>query len=105
MPRENAYQAGLIRRICKRFPECFVEKSDSALRQGIPDLTVFFPGGFWAKLEVKANTNAPRQPNQEFYIEKFDKMCFAAFICPENEEAVLNELEQEYETRRPTRLS
>lgn len=97
MPRENSYQAGLIRRLQQRFPGCHVEKSDSALRQGIPDLSVFLPGGFWAKLEVKANMNAPRQPNQEYYIRKFDEMCFARFICPENEEAVLNELQQAYE--------
>jgi hypothetical protein len=103
--RENAYQAKLIRRIYERFPGCFVEKSDSALKQGIPDLSIFFPGGFWAKLEVKSDVNADHQPNQDFYIQKFEEMCFAAFIYPENEEAVLHELEQEYEAHRAARLS
>jgi hypothetical protein len=104
LPRENAYQAGLIRRILKRFPGCFVEKSDSGLRQGIPDLNVLFPGGFWAKLEVKADENAPHQPNQEYYIRMFSEMCFAAFIYPENEEAVLSDLQQALEDCWASRL-
>ena len=98
--RENHYQASLIKRIEARFPGCFVEKADAALIQGIPDLTVYFPGGFWAKLEVKASRNAEHQPNQDFYVDKFSKMSYAAFIYPENEDAVLDELEQVLQARR-----
>lgn len=96
--RENVYQAQLIKRIKNRFPGCVVLKNDSALVQGIPDLTILWRF-MWAALEVKTHADAEHQPNQEYYIDLFDAMSFAAFIYPENEEAVLNELEQEFETR------
>ncbi len=101
---ESKYQAQLIKRIYKRFPDCLVLKNDSALVQGIPDLTVLWRIT-WAALEVKAHANADYQPNQDFYIAKLDEMSFAAFIFPENEEAVLNELQQEFENRWAARLS
>lgn len=96
--RENRYQASLIKRIYKRLPGCLVLQNDSALVQGIPDLTVLWRIT-WAALEVKTSEEAPHQPNQDFYIDKLDGMSFAAFIYPANEEAVLNELQQEFENR------
>ena len=101
--RENQYQAQLIKRIYKRFPGCLVLKNDSALVQGIPDLTILWRET-WAVLEVKASQDADHQPNQDFYVNKLDEMSFAAFIYPENEEAVLNELQQEFENRWAARL-
>jgi hypothetical protein len=44
-------------------------------------------------LEVKASTKASHQPNQDYYVEKLDYMGFARFVYPENEAAVLNELD------------
>jgi hypothetical protein len=104
-PRESKYQGELIRRIYERFPECQVLKNDSGYLQGIPDLTILFDGGVWAVLEVKRSIDEPFQPNQEFYLGKLAGWSFAATIYPENEEAVLNELQQKYETRRAARLS
>lgn len=100
---ESRYQAGLIKRIKKRFPECDVEKYDGYI-QGIPDLLLLFPYGFWARLEVKASESAPLQPNQQYYVDRFRLMSFCEFIYPENEEAVLNELQQAYENHREARL-
>lgn len=93
---EGAYKTELTKRIIKRFGRdvCEVIVLDS--RQGLPDRLVVFKGGFWAFLEAKISATATRQPNQPYYIERFGRMCFAAFIYPENEEAVLNELAEEY---------
>jgi len=102
--RESQYQAQLIKRISKRFPGCEILKNDSALKQGIPDLTILWYG-CWAMLEVKISEDAPHQPNQDFYVKKLGEMSFAAFIYPENEEAVLNELEEEFQNHRTARLS
>lgn len=103
--RENQYQAQLIKRIKDRFPGCVVLKNDSALIQGIPDLTVLWYR-MYAVLEVKTHADADHQPNQDYYVDLFDEMSFAAFIFPENEEAVLNELEKEFrKARRSARLS
>lgn len=103
---EGEYKTRLTKKILDRFPgRCIVVRLDSALKQGIPDMAVLFEGGFWAALEAKISVNARRQPNQPFYVKKLDDMCFAAFICPENEEAVLNELQQEFEISWASRLS
>jgi len=44
-------------------------------------------------LEVKASETSPEQPNQGYYVEKMNRMSFAAFIFPENEEEVLTALQ------------
>lgn len=106
--RENTYQAALIKRIYNRFPGCIVEKNDTAHQQGVPDLTILFDGGMWAMLEVKSSEHArynDLQPNQEWYVEKMNEMAFCRFIYPENEKAVLDELEEEYATYRAARFS
>ncbi len=101
---EAAYQAQLIKRIKGRFPDCIVTKNDSAHKQGIPDLTIFF-NDMWAMLEVKAHANASIRPNQKYFVERLDTMSFAAFIYPENEEDVLDELQSTFESRRGPRIS
>lgn len=93
--RENQYQAKLIRRIKSEYPEAVVLKNDASYIQGIPDLIVLFPG-FWAALEVKASPAANVQPNQGYYVDKMDRMSFAAFIFPENEEEVLRAMDHAY---------
>lgn len=103
---EGKYKTQLTARIKKRFgSRCMVVRLDANLRQGIPDMLLLFEGGFWAALEGKAHEKAPHRPNQPYYVDLMCKLSFAAFIYPENEEAVLNELEEEYENHRATRLS
>lgn len=95
----NGYSNRLRRTLKERFPESMVVKNDPTSNfQGVPDLTIFYHDR-WAMLEVKANAKAKRQPNQEHYVEKFNEMSFCAFICPENEEEVLNDLQLAFQTR------
>lgn len=101
---ERNYQARLIRRLRREFPGCVILKNDASYIQGIPDLTLLF-GRHWAMLEVKASANAPVQPNQEFHVEGLNKMSFAAFIHPENEEDVIRELQRAFQPRRAARIS
>jgi hypothetical protein len=104
MVRESRFEAHVIRRLNRDFPGCFVVKNDSGLIQGIPDRTVFFEDK-WAMLEVKESANAPEQPNQGYYVELFDRMSFAAFIYPENEEDVFDALQRTFQPRRVARVS
>ena len=97
--RENAYQAYLKGLIETSFPGAIVIKNDSGYLQGIPDLLVLYKTR-WAMLEVKPRANAAEQPNQRYYVDLFDGMSFAAFIYPENEEDVLNDLQQVFASRR-----
>lgn len=103
MAKESKFQAGLIKELKDRFPDCMVLKNDPNYIQGIPDLMVLC-GDKWAALEVKKDASAHHQPNQDFYVERMDKMSFSRFICPENKEEVLNELQQTFEPRRKTRI-
>lgn len=89
--KENEYQSKLIKKIEKLLPGCLILKNDSNYIQGIPDLSIFY-NRHWAMLEVKRNHRAKIQPNQTYYISATNKMSFARFIFPENEEKVLEEL-------------
>ena len=102
--REGEYQTKLIKKLRKMFPDCIVLKNDSGYLQGIPDLVVFYQDR-WAMLEVKTSSRAHIQPNQEHYVYILNEMSFAAFIYPENEEAILDELQFALEPRRAARLS
>lgn len=96
---ENKYQSDLIKRIKARFPDCEVLKNDAQYIQGIPDLTVLTEDG-WALLETKREPKAARQPNQEYYVDRFNGLGFAAFIDPTNEEEILDALQRSFEIRR-----
>ena len=90
--KENEYQSGLIKRIGKRLPGCIVLKNDPEYMQGVPDLLVLWNNN-WAMLECKKSAKAKHRPNQDYYIDLMNRMSFASFIFPENEEKVLNEME------------
>lgn len=104
MARESRFQTHLIKRLGEMFPGCFISKMDPEYTQGIPDLLILWRK-HWAMLEVKAEANATQQPNQAWYVSELNKMSFAAFIYPENEEEVLRGLEQAFRPARSTRVS
>lgn len=93
MPSERDFQASLIKKIMDIFPDAIVLKNDPNYCQGIPDLIILHSDR-WAALECKKNSRSPRQPNQEYYVDILDKMSYASFVSPENEEEVLHELQQ-----------
>jgi hypothetical protein len=93
---ERDFQANLIRELKTMFPGCMVMKLDSGYIQGIPDLLVLFKNR-WATLECKKVSGAKKQPNQEYYVGRMNEMSFSRFICPENKEEVLYELQQTFE--------
>lgn len=94
---ESGFQDKLRKELEALFPGCMLFKMEQI--QGIPDLLILW-NDKWATLECKRFTKAKRQPNQEHYVELMDKMSFSRFICPENKEDVLRELQQAF---RPTR--
>ena len=88
---EREYQPTLIKRIEKLFPGCLIQKNDPNYRQGVPDLLILFRSR-WALLEVKKSENEPPRPNQPWYVQWAQDNSFGAFIYPENDDEVLNEL-------------
>lgn len=91
---ESGFQDRLKNKLEDRFPGCMVLKQESV--QGIPDLLVLYEDK-WASLECKKSATAKRQPNQEYYVDKMNKMSFSRFICPQNEEEVLNDLQSTFQ--------
>lgn len=92
MKSETAYRRELCARIQKRWPRCEILLNDPRRRQGILDIIILFDR-CWAMLELKRETNASHRPNQDYYVDKFNGMSFAAFIYPENEDEVLDDLQ------------
>lgn len=95
MARERQFQAKLIYRLHEMLPGCIVLKNDANYIQGLPDLTVLWKDR-WAFLECKRSLNAQKRPNQQYFVDRGNEMSFARFICPENEEEVLNDLQQAF---------
>ena len=93
---ESRFQSKLIKELKNLFPGCIVMKSDPGYLQGVPDLLVLFRDK-WATLECKQSASAKKQPNQEYYVGKMNEMSFSRFICPENKEEVLYELQQSFD--------
>lgn len=101
---ERVFQAKLIKEIKALFPSCIVLKNDEGYLQGIPDLLILYKNT-WAALEVKRNITARRQPNQKYYVDTLDNMSFASFVCPENKEDILDELQLAFSPSRRARIS
>ncbi len=101
---ESRYQAKVIKKLKLMFPHCIIMNTDTQYQQGFPDLIILFEE-YWASLEVKASASAPKQPNQDYFLERLGEMSFAARIYPENEEEVLNALQQAFRPPRRARVS
>lgn len=102
--RESQYQAKLVKKLELMFPGCMVLKNNPNHLQGVPDLLVLYYGT-WGALEVKLALDGKIQPNQSHYVARMDELSFASFICPENEEEVLNELQHALTSGRQARIS
>lgn len=102
--KEGVYQSKLIQKLKVMFPEGLILKNDAQYLQGVPDVLILLHGT-WGALEVKLALDSEIQPNQSYYVDKMDQMSFAAFICPENEEKVLYDLQCALAPRRKTRVS
>ena len=90
---ESGFQDRLIEKLKKLFPGCMVFKMENP--QGIPDLLILYEKK-WASLECKQFAGAKKQPNQDYYVGRMNEMSFSRFICPENKEEVLHELQQAF---------
>lgn len=101
---ERDFQPKVIKELKKRFPGSIVTKLDANYIQGIPDLLILYEDR-WATLETKKDISAKKRPNQDYYVDKMNKMSFSAFIHPDNMEEVLSELQRSFEADRSARVS
>ena len=90
---ESKFQKELIDEVKERYPGCIALKNDSSYMQGFPDWTILYKDK-WAVLEVKKERGAHKQPNQEYYVDKLNKMGgFSRFVFPENKDEVLEDMD------------
>lgn len=90
---ESKFQKELIDEVKERYPGCVALKNDSGYTQGFPDWTILYKDK-WAVLEVKKERGAHKQPNQEYYVDKLNKMGgFSRFVFPENKDEVLEDMD------------
>lgn len=90
---ESKFQKELIGDLETLLPGALIYKNEST--QGLPDLTVLW-NEHWALLECKKSEKASHQPNQDYYVDRANKMSFSRFIYPENKQEVLDELQQAF---------
>lgn len=88
---ESGFQDRLRDELKELFPGCWIFKMDQI--QGMPDLLVLYKDK-WALLENKKSAKAKHQPNQDYYVDLFNKLSFSRFIFPENKDQVLKELKK-----------
>lgn len=91
--KESQFQKKLINKLKIIFPDCVIMKQDAKYNQGIPDLVIFYKEKY-AMLEVKQSATANHQPNQDYYIQKFNNWSYASFVYPENLDVVLKDLQE-----------
>ena len=95
--RENKFQLSLRKELEDLFPGCIVLHNEAQYIQGFPDLLILFENK-WAALECKRSSSSSHRPNQDYYIDLLNSMSYASFICPENKEEVLNELQYAFQS-------
>lgn len=95
MKKESEFQSRLIKDIKSKYPDSIVLKNDPRYLQGVPDL-IILNGPRWAALECKRTESSTKRPNQDYYVEKMNKMSFARFVCPKNKEAVLDAMDKAF---------
>lgn len=91
--KESKFQEKLIKELKIIFPSSIVLKNDPNYLQGFPDITIL-NGNKWAALECKKSDSEPHQPLQDYYVNLLDSMSYASFVCPENKEVVLDEIQR-----------
>lgn len=104
MARESQFEHDLIEELLELYPGAVILKNNANFFQGIPDRLILYKDR-WAAFEVKDRPTAKHQQNQDYYIDLFNKMSFAAFVYPQNKEWFLNELQQALRPSRRARLS
>ena len=90
---ESGFQDRLVKKLKTILPGCMIFKMEQF--QGIPDLLILYKDN-WFSLECKKSISAHHQPNQDYYVDLMNSMSFSRFICPENEQEVLDEILQTF---------
>jgi hypothetical protein len=87
---ESKFKRQLEKDILALYPDAEIVKNNT--RQGFPDITIYWREHF-ALVETKDECGAHYQPNQNWYIEKFQQYTPSYSVYPENKEEFLHDLQ------------
>lgn len=93
--REHLFQKSVKQEIIDIFPSCVIHKNPTGVHDGFPDLVCYL-GDTWFMLECKRSKDEEHQPNQDWWVDRLNKMSYASFIFPENREEVFCQLRQKF---------
>lgn len=96
---ESKFKADTLTAIRDMLPGCIIIHGNANSVQGIPDTLILYFNQ-WAGLEFKKTEKSIHQPNQDIYVDMFNDWSFAAFIFPDNQREVLEQLSK-FMTFRP----
>ena len=96
---ESKFQKDFIDEAKERNPGLSAWKKDASYIKAIQDWTLIYEDK-WAVLEMKKERGAHKQPNQEYYVNKLDKMSFSRFVFPENRDEVFEDLDRFFKRKR-----
>ena len=102
--RESKFQGEFIKTLRRLFPDAIIVKGNADYLQGVPDILMLI-GNTWAAFECKRSRDEEYRPNQRYYVGKMHDMSYAAFVYPENEDDVLNDLQRTFRPSRQARVS
>lgn len=90
---ETKFKATFLKMVKDEFPDCIILRTDPTHIRGIADI-VILNNDKWVALEFKDYEDAPKQPNQPYYISKMDGMSYASFVYPENSREVFRAIQR-----------
>lgn len=96
MKTEGEYKTDSLKRLqgvlMMRYGRCLIMKNDPTFKQGMPDQIVIVEP-FHVFLEYKRSKSESHRPNQDYYVNLFNKQGgYAAFIYPDIEQQIFQEV-------------
>lgn len=88
---ESKFKTRLRNRIEKEFPGAIVMHTNPVERRGAPDLVVLYKDK-WVALEGKQESKSSHRPLQDYRVEEWNKLSFARFVEPSNEQDVIDDM-------------
>lgn len=104
MGRESRFQTQYQNMLEREFPGLIIVKVQTGYIQGFTDRLLLYADK-WAALEFKRSADEVPQVNQPYWVDRLNRMSYAAFVYPENGREVLRDLQFTFQPNRAPRLS
>lgn len=104
MARESRFQTQFQNDLRELFPGIIIVKVQTGYIQGFTDRLLLY-GDKWAALEFKRSADEIPQVNQPYWVDRLNRLSYAAFVYPENGQEVLCDLQFTFQPSRSARAA